>query len=230
MESSETGLLPGYRAVCKKGISRVELDGRRLSVRPWMGGGLAPFYDAIMENSLFPGTFGASYQVHMATLAAMIGSIHEKRVLELGTGSGSSALVLPPDNRYVGVDTSEALLRRAVGKFKRAAHTTCLLFLCSAEDLPFESGSFDAAICNLSLNFFGSIETAVDETARVLVSGAKLVASVPVPERNGRHATIRGRLLSEHELRSLFELRGFAFKPEPVRNGALLYFSATRTG
>jgi ubiquinone/menaquinone biosynthesis C-methylase UbiE len=82
------------------------------------------------------------------------------------------------------------------------------------------------AICDLSLNFIGNIETFVKEIKRVMKQGSKFFCSVPVPERKEPKVKIHGSLYSENELKTCFEKFGFSFVPKPTENGALLYFVA----
>jgi len=94
--------------------------------------------------------------------------------------------------------------------------------------LPFEDGSFDLCLCILALNFIGNVEGVLDEVCRVLVPGGVFVCSVPVPERNVLHSTIRGTLHSEADLREMCQACGLVFEALPVENGVLSYFRATK--
>lgn len=51
-----------------------------------------------------------------------------------------------------------------------------------------------------------------------------IICSVPVPEKNKNKSVIRGNLLSENEMKELFEKNGFNFISYEFTNGALLYF------
>ena len=54
---------------------------------------------------------------HYKILSNELKGVHEKRVLELSTGSGGAVNFLSNDNQYAGADISPGLLRKAVKKF-----------------------------------------------------------------------------------------------------------------
>ncbi len=218
----------GVRIEQKGGIGRVCYSGERKRTKPWIGDLIAFLYDPIMTRSMFPKKFEASYEKHLEFLRSQLSGFHGINVLELATGSGNLADVLPPDNRYFGIDVSEGLLRAARRKFEKARIASFKLYACPAEDLPFASGIFDIAVCNLSLNFFSSLEKVLAEVTRVLRPGGDFICSVPVPERNRRGTIIRGDLRSEAQLSEAFKSHGLSFSPNELKNGALLYFKATR--
>ena len=212
----------------KNGIGRVRALAGGARPRPWLGGLLSPMYDYLMIHSLFPNKFGSSYETHSKFLKDTLSDFHDTAILDLAAGSGCLSEALPPDNSYYGIDISEGLLKIAARKLKKSGMRACKLYSCPAEDLPFASEVFDAAVCNLSLNFFSSLNDAVAEARRVLKKGAPFFCSVPVPERNERGTRFQGRLLTEAQLRELFESQGLEFAPYELRNGVLLYFKATR--
>ncbi len=221
-------LKEGVRIEQKGGICRVYQWGDKKRARPWMGEVMALLYDPIMTTSMFPKKFEASYEKHLEFLRSQLSGFHGADVLELATGSGNLAEVLPPDNRYFGIDVSEGLLRLARRKFEKVRITSLELYSCPAEDLPFALGAFDVAVCNLSLNFFSSLEEVLKELKRVLKPGGNFICSVPVPERNRRGTSFHGDLRSEGQLSETFNSHGFSFSPYQLKNGALLYFKATR--
>ncbi|MBN2535613.1 MAG: class I SAM-dependent methyltransferase [Spirochaetales bacterium] len=107
-----------------------------------------------MKNSIFPKKFGASIEKHTQFLKNEYSRIHNSLVLELATGSGCLSEILPSDNKYAGIDISEGLLKIANKKFSHTGFNNFALFLCNAENLPFQDNYFDVCICNLlSRNF-----------------------------------------------------------------------------
>ncbi len=220
----------------KRGISWVEVNGKeRQRLRPWLGDLLAFTYDSFMEKKVFPKKFGADFQRHGEYLQELLGDVWGEKILELAAGTGSAAEVLPRDNRYVGIDVSPGLLRRAEKRFRKAGWQEipekegmreALLVVSAAEDLPFHQDAFSLILCFLSLNFFRDADSAVEEAARVLVGGGKFLGAVPVPERKTTRAPIRGTLLTAEEWKDRFNQAGFNWEELPERNGCLLYFSA----
>jgi len=221
-------LKEGVRIKQKGSIGRVYHSGDEKRARPWMGNLMAFLYDPIMTRSMFPKKFEASYEKHLEFLRSQLSGFHGADVLELATGSGNLAEVLPPDNRYFGIDVSEGLLRLARRKLEKARIESFELYTCPAEDLPFVAGIFDVAVCNLSLNFFSSLEKVLAEVKRVLKPGGNFICSVPVPERNRRGTSFHGDLRSEGQLSEIFKSHGLSFSAYELKNGALLYFKATR--
>jgi ubiquinone/menaquinone biosynthesis C-methylase UbiE len=218
----------GIRAINKKGLHYlVEDSGRILKFKPWLGDAFSFLYDFIMERSIFPKKFDGDINQHYEILRKEMKDIHEKRVLELATGSGSAVNFLPNDNQYTGTDISQGLLRKAAKKFKHAGFRNAEFYVTSADDnLPFRDNLFDVVICILSFNFFKDHKNAFQEIKRVSSPGSIFFCSVPVPERNKIQSTIRGTLYSEKKLGILCKEHGLNYEPIPSENGALLYFRA----
>ena len=97
------------------------------------------------------------------------------RVLEIGIGSG---LNLPfygrGVERVVGIDPSEELLALARGRLE-AAPFAVELQARSAEELPFEAGSFDSAVTTWTLCSVPDAMSALAELRRVLKPGGQLI-------------------------------------------------------
>ncbi len=224
-------LKPGIQAIEKNGLYYItDRAGRVRRFKPWLGDSLSFLYDLIMSRSVFPRKFGADMAAHYAILTQALADVHSRRVLELATGSGSAVHFLDSDNRYTGTDISPGLLRRAARRFREAGFSAREYYVVSADDLPFKDQTFDLVLCILSLNFFDAVAPVLDQAARVLTPGGRLLCSVPIPERNRRQSTIRGRLYSEAEWGTLCREHGFQFDPLPAENGALLYFQAHKPG
>lgn len=212
----------------KRGINYLYKNGKKIKFKPWIGNLFSFLYDLSMEKSVFPKKFEASLDSHTEILRKECYSLHNSSVLELGAGSGTLSEVLPHDNIYSGVDISDGLLRIALKRFKEHGFSNPEFYVCSADDLPFEDDCFDACICNLSLNFFPDVNTAVKEIHRVLNHQGELYCSVPVPERNTKQSTIRGQMNSEAELSAVFANNNFSFLPYDYSNGAIFYFKAVK--
>lgn len=226
-----TKLKPDIKIV-KKGMlcHLVEGDNRLLRFKPWLGDSLSFLYDFFMSNSIFPKKLGSDIQKHYSTLSKELAGIHGRRILELGTGSGSAVHFLNNDNQYTGTDVSPGLLKQAARRFMKAGFSDPEFYVVSADDLPFEIGTFDVCICILSLNFIGNVEKVFQELSRTMITNGLFICSVPVPERNRLQSKIKGDLYSETELEKMCQENGFIFERIPCENGALLYFKAIKKG
>ena len=217
----------GIKVINKKELNYIVDDsGRLLKFKPWLADVFSFLYDYIMKNSIFPKKFGGDINRHYEILRKELEGVHDKRVLELATGSGSAVNFLPDDNRYIGTDISPGLLRKAAKLFNNAGFENSSFYVISSDELPFGDRLFDVVMCILSLNFFDDINKVFKEIHRVAFTEAIFICSVPVPERNKLKSTIRGTLYSEEELEKICQEFGFRFERIPVENGALLYFRA----
>jgi len=213
---------------CKqeKGINYILDDKKKITFKPWLGDTFSFLYDHMMENSVFPNLFGGDIEKHTEILKEELGQIHNKKILELGAGSGIAASYLPSDNVYTGIDICPGLLKRACKRFEEYGFNNADFYVAKAEDLPFEDNSFDICLCMLSLNFFDDIHRTLREIQRVLAAKGTFCCAVPVPERKKTKKTIHGTLLSEKKIQSLCTETGFTYHPMEKENGALLYFRA----
>ena len=100
------------------------------------------------EERRFSGPVGQMVAAEqMRVLANMIGRIHERRILEVGTGTGRVAAMLAGGGASVtAIDTSERMLDAARRRAK--AQLVDITFLqADAHALDFESRSFDVVVC-----------------------------------------------------------------------------------
>ena len=105
------------------------------------------------------------------------------RVLDISTGTGEAALMALPavgsSGVVVGADIAPAML---VGARDRLKDPTFCPVAADGQALPFESGTFDAVICQLGLQFFPDPARGLAEFHRVLRPGccaALCVISTP---------------------------------------------------
>ena len=216
-----------FSTIKKQGINYlIDKNGKIKKFKPWLGDIFSFLYDRIMEKSIFPKKFNASIHKHFEILKNEFHNIHNKKILEIATGSGNAVNFLNNDNHFIGIDISPELLRKAAKKFKQYEFQDAEFYIADAKNLPFRNDFFDIGICNLSLNFFGDIGPFISELKRVIKKGAKFYCSVPIPERKPQKSKIRGTLYSEKELKAIFEKYGFNFESKPDENGAVLYFTA----
>ena len=124
---------------------------------------LSPFYD------LFVGP---------ATRAARRDSLFalprdgRRTVLINGVGSGLDLPFLPPDNAYVGLDLTRAMLARCA---RRAAGLRFDAVQGNSLSLPFRDASFDCAVLHLILAIVPDAARALAETARVVRAGGTVL-------------------------------------------------------
>ena len=100
-------------------------------------------------------------------------------VLDIGTGNGLSLRHLAShvgEGTVVGVDHSPVMCRRAEKNNKSLIDEGPVSVVCAcSDDLPFETGHFDAAMSVHTLYFWDPAEPHLKEIARVLRPGGKLV-------------------------------------------------------
>jgi ubiquinone/menaquinone biosynthesis C-methylase UbiE len=99
------------------------------------------------------------------------------RVLDVACGAGALVVeVAPRVDRAVGVDLSEGMLQLARSRLRAAGEVPNVEFLQGPSDaLPFDDGSFTALVCTTALHHFPDPQGSIDEMARVLAPGGRLV-------------------------------------------------------
>jgi SAM-dependent methyltransferase len=103
------------------------------------------------------------------------------RTLDVACGTGvvarCAARLCGPRGRSIGLDIDPAMIKVARAAALREGLE--IDYQCgSASELPFEAGSFDAALCLQGLQYFADKEQALAELRRVMRPGASLVAVV----------------------------------------------------
>ena len=146
----------------------------------------APVYDFV-----FGAVFDAGRRAAIAA-AERIGG----RILEVGVGTGLSLPDYSRNNRLVGVDISEPMLRKAqerVTQFKLG--NVEALSVMDATRLAFSDGAFDVVVAQYVITAVPDPEGTLDEFARVVRPGGEIV--------------LVNHIGAETGARALFE-RGFA--------------------
>ncbi|HEX9052851.1 MAG TPA: class I SAM-dependent methyltransferase [Anaeromyxobacter sp.] len=114
-------------------------------------------------------------RVERAAVLALAGSVQGRDVLDVGCGDGTYAVLLAGlGARVTGLDASIPALRAAAAR-AAAASTRVSLVAADAGRLPFEAGTFDLVIAVTALCFVPDPERSVEEIARVLRPGGRLV-------------------------------------------------------
>lgn len=123
---------------------------------------IAPLYDAAIAAAT-----RAARQRSLAALPA-----EPSRILINGIGTGLDLPHLPGKHEYVGIDLTQAMLRRAV---RRGNGPPFLPALGDAQRLPFANGSFDAAVLHLILAVVPDPAACLAETCRVVRPGGTIL-------------------------------------------------------
>ncbi len=113
------------------------------------------------------------------------------RILEVGVGTGISLPDYSRGNRIVGVDISEAMLRKARHRVAAGGlpHVEALEVM-DAERLNFPDDSFDVVVAQYVVTAVPNPEAALDEFARVLKPGGEIILLSRVGAEAGARRTI----------------------------------------
>ncbi|MGC9330944.1 MAG: bifunctional demethylmenaquinone methyltransferase/2-methoxy-6-polyprenyl-1,4-benzoquinol methylase UbiE [Bacteroidales bacterium] len=110
-------------------------------------------------------------------LRRIITQHHPHALLDIATGTGDMLILLHDTGvkHLHGIDPAPAMLEKAQEKLKKKnisdniqLHTGC------AEDLPFDSGSFDLANIVFGIRNFDNLEKAISEIKRILKPGGSI--------------------------------------------------------
>jgi phosphatidylethanolamine/phosphatidyl-N-methylethanolamine N-methyltransferase len=126
----------------------------------------APVYDLV-----FGAVFNRGRRAAIAAAEDVGG-----RILEVGVGTGISLPGYSSENRIVGIDLSEAMLRKAQKRVAELSLTNVeRLEVMDAEHLSFPDASFDVVVAHYVLSTVPNPEAALDEFARLLRPGGEIV-------------------------------------------------------
>lgn len=124
---------------------------------------LAPLYDLVIEHVM--------HEARKRSLRALPADV-PGLVLVSGAGTGLDLPLLPKLHRYVALDFSDAMLRRAV---PRGAGLEVDFVLGDSMALPFPDGSFDHVVLHLIVAVVPQPELCLAEAARVLKPGGTVI-------------------------------------------------------
>ena len=126
----------------------------------------APVYDLV---------FGAVFERGRRAAVAAAERVGG-RILEVGVGTGISLPGYSPQNRIIGIDLSEAMLRKAQQRVAELSLTNVeKLEVMDAEHLSFPDASFDVVVANHVISTVPHPEAALDECARMLRPGGEMI-------------------------------------------------------
>jgi len=176
---------------------------------------------------------------HHADLAALQPG---ETVLDLGSGSGMdsflAARAVGPDGRVIGVDMTEAQLRKAERLRDEYGVANVTFEAGLAEALPVEDGSVDAVISNGVINLAPDKAAVFREVARVLRPGGRMAVADIVTEQQltddivcdaALWAACIGGAAQEHAYTRMIEDAGMRI--EVVKeNGAYRFLSRSAQG
>jgi ubiquinone/menaquinone biosynthesis C-methylase UbiE len=102
------------------------------------------------------------------------------RVLDVACGAGALVIEVGPRvERAVGVDLSDGMLEIARSRLRAAGEDHPLANVefhqAPSDALPFADGTFTAVVCTTALHHFPDPQRSIDEMARVLEPGGRLV-------------------------------------------------------
>jgi ubiquinone/menaquinone biosynthesis C-methylase UbiE len=135
-------------------------------------GSIPEFYERYLVPLIF--------EPYARNLAARVTAAKPKRILETAAGTGvvtrALAPLLPPTSQLVATDLNAPMLEHArarMGRDSRIEWRTA-----DAQQLPFDSESFDAVVCQFGVMFFPDKLQAFKEARRVLKAGGRYHFSV----------------------------------------------------
>ena len=155
--------------------------------------------------------YRALHRLIFQTLKTELPDWHEKKILDVGCGTGSILKQLGNSEKNVGVDLAPEAIsfcrERGLNNVRQA----------DISALPFSNASFDAVICSSVLyhQWVQDVAGAVTEMHRVLQPGGLLLINVPAFRfLHSAHdeAVMTARRFRKNEIRSLLVENNFAIR------------------
>jgi ubiquinone/menaquinone biosynthesis C-methylase UbiE len=125
----------------------------------------APVYDWVIAS--------ATRESRRRSLAAL-GDVTGRTILLAGIGTGLDVPLLPQGARYIGLDRTPAMLRRAKRTAEQAGRAVSLQ-IGDAMRLPYRNRAFDAVILHLIVAVVPDPRAALAEAARVVKPGGRVL-------------------------------------------------------
>lgn len=141
---------------------------------------LAPSYGDTIDEELSK-FWGISYRAFIDAMLEVAKVNPEERVLDIATGAAEIPLhlmdTLPGARPIFGLDITPAMLNAGRQDIRQRNHTGQIELVCaSAMAMPFNSHSFDVAICALGTHHM-NVPQMLAEVHRVLAIGGRMVIS-----------------------------------------------------
>ena len=127
----------------------------------------APIYDRV---------FGSFTTRGRKMAVAAVNALPPGRILEVGVGTGISLPEYEDKHRIVGIDLSPDMLALAQKRVEAETldHVEAIAEM-DASDLTFDDGSFDAAVAMFVMTVVPDPDTVLDEIARVVKPGGRVI-------------------------------------------------------
>jgi SAM-dependent methyltransferase len=116
------------------------------------------------------------------------------RVLEVGSGTGANISLYPPAVELVLSEPDPHMQKALRDKLAEPGARQAELVQAAAEDLPFEDASFDCVACTMVLCTMPDPAAGLNEVARVLKPGGRLLFLEHVRSENPKLAWAQDRL------------------------------------
>lgn len=178
--------------------------------------------------------WGGDIRPYYESMAAIAELADDGTVVDCPCGAGPALRAVRPGGpRYVGVDLSPSMLRRARARAAQRGLAGAEFVEAGATDVPLPADSADLFLSYWGLHCFEQPEAAVEEAARVLAPGGRLVGSTFVrgEESLRQRLLVRphkgdfGPLGTEAEVESWIAAAALGLT-ESSRSGPLLFFEA----
>lgn len=199
-------------------------------------------YSAYMERPQISSrisrlVWGGDTKPYYASMAAAAEVPSGGTIVDCPCGAGPALRAIPVDRdvRYVGVDLSPAMLRRARERAVARGLTNAEFVEADATAIPLPSASAELLLSYWGLHCFPEPRAATIELARVLKLGGRLVGSSFVRGRDSLrqrllirpHVGDFGPLGTQPEIESWLEGAGLNLT-SAERSGPLLFFDARK--
>lgn len=145
----------------------------------------APIYDLVFGQVFKRGRSDA------IVAAERIGG----RIIEVGVGTGLSLPQYARSNRIVAVDLSDAMLDKARARVREQRLHHVEVALGDAEQLQFETDSFDVVVAQYVVTACPHPERALDEFVRVCRPGGEIIITTRVGAGDGLRGAIERTLM-----------------------------------